>query len=119
MQCSRKLTEAEIDERIRQALNEASQGTVHVSPAISPGEKAVIRALLDAGHPLIFLEENGLTPYTKPSHRFFAACARGQLLILSPWEHHNVQQTTTRDKCLTLNALAQEIERLPSYACAE
>ena len=119
VQCSRKLTEAEIDEHIRQALNDASQGIVHVSPAISPGEKAVMRALLDAGHPLIFLEGNGLTPYTKPSHRFFAACARGQLLILSPWEHHNEQQTITRDKCLTLNTLAQEIERLPSYACVE
>ena len=109
VQCSRKLTEAEIDERVRQALAEASQGAVHVSPAISPGEKAVMRALLDAGHPLIFLEENGLTPYTKPSHHFFPACSRGQLLILSPWEHHNDQQTITRGKCLALNTLAREI----------
>ena len=111
VQCSRKLTEEQIDTEIKTALTAAAQGAVHISPAISPGEKAVMRALLDAGYPLIFLEENGLTPYTKPGNRFFQACANGQLLIMAPWEHHNEQATITRNKCLALNLLAKEIAK--------
>ena len=109
VQCSRRLTEEQIKAQIREALSAAKQGAVHVSPAISQGEKAIMRALLDAGHPLIFLEENGLTPYSKPSNALFQACARGQLLILAQWEHQNEQALITRDKCLLLNNLTKEI----------
>ena len=100
VQCSRRLTEEQIKAQIREALSAAKQGAVHVSPAISQGEKAIM---------LIFLEENGLTPYSKPSNALFQACARGQLLILAPWEHQNEQALITRDKCLLLNNLAKEI----------
>lgn len=109
VQCSRRQTEEQIKAQISEALSAAKQGAVHVSPAISQGEKTIMRALLDAGHPLIFLEENGLTPYSKPSNALFQACARGQLLILAPWEHQNEQALITRDKCLLLNNLAKEI----------
>ena len=109
VQCSRRLAGEQIKAQIREALSAAKQGAVHVSPAISQGEKTIMRALLDAGHPLIFLEENGLTPYSKPSNALFQACARGQLLILAPWEHQNEQTLITRDKCLSLNNLAKEI----------
>ena len=109
VQCSRRLTESEIAERVAEALREAEAGAVHVSPAISPGEKAVMRTLLNAHHPLIFLEENGLTPYTKPGGEFFEACSRGELLILAPWEHHNERLFITRDKCLMLNKLTRMI----------
>ena len=115
VQCSRKLTEEQIDAEIKVALAAAAQGAVHVSPAISPGEKAVMRTLLDAGYPLIFLEENGLTLYTKPGNRFFQACANGQLLIMAPWEHHNEQTTITRNKCLALNELSKEICNINTY----
>jgi hypothetical protein len=109
VQCSRSLTEGQIQERIDQALAAAQLGAVHVSPAISKGEKAVMRALLNAQCPLIYLEENGLTPYTKPNGEFFEACSRGQLLILAPWGHHNEHLLITRNKCLTLNAMTRQI----------
>ena len=109
VQCSRHMTEAQIEQRVEQALEAARQGAVHVSPAISPGEKAVMRALLNAHRPIIFIEENGLTPYTKPGGELFEACNRGQLLILAPWEHHNERILITRDKCLALNQMATEI----------
>lgn len=109
VQCSRRMTEAQIEQRVEQALEAARQGAVHVSPAISPGEKAVMRALLNAHRPIIFIEENGLTPYTKPGGELFEACNRGQLLILAPWEHHNERILITRDKCLALNQMATEI----------
>ena len=109
VQCSRSLTEAQIQQQVNTALAAAELGAVHVSPAISPGEKAVMRALLNNGFPLIFLEENGLTSYSKPGGEFFDACARGQLLIIAPWEHHNEQLKITRDKCQELNHIAELI----------
>ena len=109
VQCSRSLTEQEIDTKVIQCLAAAKQGAVLVSPSISPGEKAVMRAAFDAGFPLIYLQENGFTDLAKPSGTRMEACARGQLLILAPWEHHNEKTTIKRDQCLTLNEIARRI----------
>lgn len=109
VQCSRSLSEVEIQQQVEQALSAAKQGAVHISPAISPGEKAVMRALLNNHFPIVYIEENGLTPYTKPGGEFFEACNRGELLILAPWEHHNEKILITRDKCLALNNMAKEL----------
>ena len=84
VQCSRRLTEVEIQTKVQECLNAARQGAVLVSPAISPGEKAVMRAAFDAGLPVIFLQENGFTDLAKPGGTRMEACARGQLLILAP-----------------------------------
>ena len=43
----------------------------------------------------------------KPGGQRMEACARGQLLLLAPWEHHNERITIRRDQCLSLNALAK------------
>ena len=100
VQCSRRLTDAEIQVKVKEYLTEARQGAVLVSPAISPGEKAVMRAAFDEGLPLIFLQENGFTDLAKPGGSRMEACARGQLLILAPWEHHNEALTIKRSQCL-------------------
>jgi REP element-mobilizing transposase RayT len=109
VQCSRRLTKAEIETKVKEYLTAARQGAVLVSPAISPGEKAVMRAAFNEGLPLIYLQENGLTELAKPSGSRMDACARGQLLILSPWEHHNEQITISRKQCLMLNVIARQI----------
>ena len=46
VQCSRSLTQEEITAKIDHFLSQARQGAVLVSPAISEGEKAVMRAAL-------------------------------------------------------------------------
>ena len=107
VQMSRRLSEAEIQEQVAHFLTEARQGAVLVSPAISPGEKAVMRAAFNEGLPLIYLQENGFTDLAKPGGTRMEACARGQLLILAPWEHHNEQLTIRRDQCLKLNDIAR------------
>ena len=109
VQCSRSLTDEQIAEAVEHFLALARQGAVLVSPSISKGEKAVMRAAFEAGFPLIVLQENGFTDLAKPSGRRMEACARGQLLLLAPWEHHNERLTIRRDQCLTLNALAQMV----------
>lgn len=109
VQCSRRLTETEIATEVARCLRLAGSGAVLVSPAISPGEKAVMRAAFEAGWPLIFLQENGFTELAKLGGRRMEACARGQLLILAPWEHHNEQLTIQRSQCLQLNEMARLI----------
>ena len=106
---SRRLTDQQIEEATARYLAEASQGAVLVSPAISPGEKRVMRAAFDAGFPTIVLMENGFTQLSKPHGEQFNACSAGRLLMLSPWEHHNEKRTITRIQCEQLNQMALAI----------
>ena len=109
VQCSRRLTETEIQTKINEYLSAARRGAVLVSPAISPGEKRVMRAAFDEGLPLVYLQENGFTDLAKPAGSRMEACSRGQMLILAPWDHHNEQLTINRNQCLKLNELAYRI----------
>ncbi|MBQ9232148.1 MAG: hypothetical protein IJ190_13370 [Prevotella sp.] len=109
VQCSRKMTEDELQEKLNTCLQAARQGAVLVSPAISKGEKTIMRAAFEEGFPLIYLQENGFTDLAKPGGKRMDACARGQLLILAPWEHHNERTTIRRGQCLELNGMAKVI----------
>lgn len=109
VQCSRSLTDGEIAERVRFFLAEADKGAVLVSPALSKGEKTVMRAAMDAHKPLIFLSANSFTPFTKPGGTMIEACSRGELLILAPWEDRSTTQPITRSECLALNGMAKMI----------
>lgn len=109
VQCSRSLTEEQIAEKQAWWIAQARSGAVLVSPCISKGEKAVMRAAFDAGLPIIVLQENGFTDLAKPGGRRMDACARGQLLLLAPWKHHNERLTIRRDQCLALNDMTKLI----------
>ena len=109
VQCSRRMTEEEIKNKVEECLRAASQGAVLVSPSISPGEKAVMRAAFERGFPLIILQENGFSDLAKPGGKRMDACAEGRLLILAPWQHHNERIAIRRDQCLSLNEMARLI----------
>lgn len=109
VQCSRRLTEEEIQERVDFFLEQARKGAVLVSPAISPGEQAVMRAAIDAHLPLIFLTPWGFNTFSKPGHQYYEACVAGRFLILAPWEHQNERVPLTRTMCLTLNSMTKAI----------
>ena len=100
-----------LDRPTQECLALARQGAVLVSPSISKGEKHIMRAAFEERHPLIILQENGFTELAKPSGKRMEACARGQLLLLAPWDHHNEHLTIRRDQCLSLNALAEMLCR--------
>ncbi|MBQ1667312.1 MAG: transposase, partial [Prevotella sp.] len=72
-------------------------------------EKRVMRAAFDAGFPTIVIMENGFTPLSKPHGEQFEACAKGKLLMLSPWEHHNEKRKITAEQCQQMNLMAMEI----------
>ncbi len=109
VQCSRSISEEELKGKMNECLRAAQQGAVLVSPAISKGEKAIMRAAFEEGLPLIYLQENGFTDLAKPGGLRMDACAKGQLLILAPWEHHNEKITIKREQCMKLNEMARAI----------
>ena len=109
VQCSRSISEEELKAKLNDCLRAGRQGAVLVSPAISKGEKAIMRAAFEEGLPLIYLQENGFTDLAKPGGKRMEACAKGQLLILAPWEHHNEKMTIKRGQCLELNEMARII----------
>jgi len=106
---SRSIDPALLEREKASLLAAAREGAVLVSPAISPGEKAITRAAFDEGLPLITLLDNGLDPMSKPSGERFRACAEGRLLLLSPFPHRNNHVTISRATCEALNALAWAI----------
>ena len=106
---SRRRSDSEIAAETTRYLCAARQGAILVSPAISPGEKCVMRAAFDAGLPIIVIMENGFTPLSKPHGEQFDACARGLLLMLAPWEHHNEKKKITAEQCQQMNLMALEI----------
>ena len=94
-------------------LDRGRKGGVVVSPCISAGEREIARAALDAGVPLIVIQENGFAPLYKPPGKYFEACAKGLLLMLAPWPYHMEKRTISRDQCLALNAMAYELSTEP------
>lgn len=106
---SRHCNEEQIAKHIEECLSAAHRGTVLISPAISPGEKRVMRAAFQAQLPLVVLMENGFTPFSKPHGEQFDACAEGRLLLLSPWEHHDDRHALTARQCQEMNLMAMEL----------
>lgn len=109
VQCSRSLSDELVAATVEQMLARARKGAVLVSPAISKGEQAVMRAMLEARLPLIFLTPWGFNTFSRPGHQYYEACAEGRFLILAPWEHQNQRIPLTRDMCMQLNDMAAVI----------
>ena len=109
---SRRNNETQLQEELHRYMNAAQSGTVLISPAISPGEKRVMRTAFDAKFPTVVIMENGFTPLSKPHGEQFYACAEGRLLMLSPWPHHNNHQKVTAQQCQAMNLMAQELAAL-------
>ena len=111
---SRRNNETQLQEELHRYMNAAQSGTVLISPAISPGEKRVMRTAFDAKFPTVVIMENGFTPLSKPHGEQFYACAEGRLLMLSPWPHHNDRQKITAQQCQAMNLMALELATLES-----
>ena len=101
------------DQPLRSYMNgcvlAARKGAVMVSPFISQQEKAVLEVLLQEGHPVIYIADNGFREYYKPSDGLFDAVAAGRVLILSPWEYDAGKRHVTRAECVAMNGMAEEI----------
>ena len=109
VQCSRHLYPNEIEQRKQYFLKAAKQGAIIVSPCISPGEKEIATAILEAQLPLIVLLLKGFPPFFKPQPHYLIACAEGRLLMISPYPWQNEKIDNMRQRCLQLNDIAAEI----------
>ncbi len=101
------------NQRLRDYMNgcvlAARQGTVMVSPFISPKEKDVMAVLLKEGLPFIYIADNGFRDYYKPQDSLFDAVAKKQVLILSPWDYDSHKNHVSRTECVEMNKMAEEI----------
>jgi len=109
VQCSRHLTEAAITQQEETLLAAARHGALLISPCVSPGEKRIARAALEAALPLVVLPENGFPAFYKPPERYFTACENGHLLMLAPWPYHSEKRVISREQCLALNDFARQL----------
>ena len=101
------------DEPLRHYMNScilaARKGVIMVSPFISPYEKQVMLVMLREKLPFIYLSDNGFREYYKPTDVLFDACASGRILILSPWTYDASKRRISREDCIALNTMAEEI----------
>lgn len=109
---SRRLSPEQLEAEVARYIADAQADCVLISPAISPGEKRVMRTVFNMGLPTVAVLRNGFTPLTKPHGEQFNACSAGRLLMLSVWPHSNERVTLTAYDCQQMNLQAQELSRL-------
>lgn len=101
------------DERVRKRdswLSAVAQGTILVSPFISPAEKEIRSEAESLNAKIILITHEPFPERYKPAAHDFALCEEGRLLIISI----AVPPATplTREICMQMNALAGEIAAL-------
>jgi REP element-mobilizing transposase RayT len=106
---SRRITGQQLQVEAARYIDAAHNGAVLISPAISPGEKEVMRQAFNQHLPVVVIVRNGFTPLSKPKGEQFDACADGRLLILSAWEHSNERLPLTASDCQQMNLMALEL----------
>ena len=94
----------------------ARNGAVMVSPFISPKEKEVLEVLMHEQRSVIYIADNGFREYYKPSDGLFDAVAAGRMLILSPWEYDAGKRRVSREECVAMNQMAEEICAFSSHS---
>ena len=134
LQCSRRMTQEEIDAKREECLYQAANGVVYISGAISEGGKQISRALREAGYPLIILLTEGFPEpdspnykYFKPQGVYFEACAAGKLLLVQPEKEileqpeiatkvstkvGNIPHNSQRYRFVAMNAIAEDLAEL-------
>jgi len=90
---SRSLTQEQIADEVRRALARAQRGVVTYTAAINDGEKAVAKAVREAGYPLVVMMLEGFPKegteaarYFHPGRVYHVACGEGRLYLMAPLE---------------------------------
>ena len=95
-------------------LTAANEGAVLVSARIAKGEQDIINTATDKGHPVVLVEDNGLSEHYHPSEERTNRCATGKLLMVTPWKYvyrHKDEQISYAE-CKTMNCIAQALCRM-------
>lgn len=88
---SRLLTPEQIEADVQKALRKAERGVVTYCAAMNDGEKAVTRAIREAGYPLVVMMLDGFPApgseaerFYKPGGAYHKACGEGRLYLMAP-----------------------------------
>lgn len=87
----------------------ARNGAVLLGAFISPKEKQVLEVALNESLPIIVLLPHGFSEYYKPIGKFMEACAHGNMLFLSEASEGSPHNGISREMCIKLNAIAEEM----------
>lgn len=109
LQVSRRIEPEALAALREEMLDCVRNGCVLVSPFISPGEKEISRAALDAGGSVILMKPDGFPPCFKPHGKYFDLCLEGRLLILACRPPSTGATTVTRELCLAMNHWCHQI----------
>ena len=104
---SSRFSEGEIKMKRRKWLSAASEGTVLVSPFISPAEKKIRTAAEDLGANIILITHEAFPERFKPAGHDFSLCSEGRLLIISLGRPSEAM--LSRRDCLQMNELAKAL----------
>jgi len=92
IQCSRVMSQDELEKKKKEKMEYAASGYVSVTPAINSNEVAITRSIREAGYPTIILLKDGFPKegsenekYFKPHGIYFDLCEQGKLLLLEPY----------------------------------
>lgn len=104
VECSRTIHADRLALQLEQTMLNAEAGAVTYTAAINEGERTIVRAVREAGYPLVILLKDGFPKegseherYYKPGGVYFDACAKGRLLLLEP-----VEETMTNSEIIRL-----------------
>lgn len=93
VQCSRSISEEDLQQQLKRTLQHAELGAITYTAAISKGEQRIVRAVREAGWPLVVLLMDGFPPegsenerYYKPGGVYFDTCLNGKLLLLEAYD---------------------------------
>lgn len=119
LQVSRRIAPETLETVQAEMLDRVRNDGVLVSPFISPGEKDIARAALDAGGAVILMKPDGFPPCFKPHGKYFDLCQQGRLLILACRPPATAATPVIRDLCLAMNRWCQQIAKPLCPAPAE
>lgn len=108
--CHRK-DKALFDRQRQRCMEEATRGTILVSPRIAPGEQQIINEAVNHGFPVILIADNGFPERYHPSAVRLDQCAADQLLLVTPWQYQyrGKNEQVTIPFCKAMNCVAQAL----------
>lgn len=119
---SRSLSKDQIATEVQRALLGASMGRVTLTAAINEGERAVARAIREAGFPLVVMLLQGFPPegteaarYFHPSGIYHKLCGEGLLYLMAPVpsNYDNPHLITATEQELRRKAELKHLEYRP------
>lgn len=109
LRVSRRATAEEIVTSKEEALGRARKNAICISPAFSPGEREVFRAVVAAGGKAIHLPNDSLTVRYHPAGWAMESLKEGRFLVLSAIPEDRRHTELSRILALHLNACAKAI----------